>query len=98
MLMSIEYIIKDLKKARKLKSMTQRELSKKSKIPQSHISKIESGVVDLHISSLVELSRLLDLEVMLVPRQLTSIVLALQNADQSVEQVPRYQLNNEEDD
>lgn len=38
-------------------------------MPQSHISKIESGSADIRLSSLIELARALDLEVKLVPRK-----------------------------
>lgn len=94
---SIEYLIKALKKARKAKSLSQRDLGKKAKIPQSHLSKIESDKVDLHVSSLVELARILDLELMLVPRQLINTVLALQRPDRGV-QVPMYRLEPDEED
>lgn len=64
-----DQILKSLKKARKAKGLSQRELSAKSGVPQSHISKIESGVVDLRVSSLITLARTLDLELELVPRK-----------------------------
>ena len=62
-------ILKSLKRARKAKGLSQRELSAKSGVPQSHISKIENGGVDLRVSSLVALARTLDLELELVPRK-----------------------------
>lgn len=46
-------------------------------MPQSHISKIESGKVDIKASSLVEIARALDLEFMLVPRNLVPTIEAL---------------------
>lgn len=64
-----DQILKSLKRARKAKGLSQRELSTKSGVPQSHISKIENGAVDLRVSSLVALSRTLDLELELVPRK-----------------------------
>jgi transcriptional regulator with XRE-family HTH domain len=57
-----------LRTAREIKALSQRELSKLAGVPQSHISKIESGAVDLRLSSLIELARVLDLELLLVPR------------------------------
>ncbi len=66
---SIEYISQHLKKARKHKGLSQRELSAKSGVPQGHISKIENGNVDLRLSSLVALARVLELELALVPRK-----------------------------
>ena len=74
MIHSIQQIVSDLKSARQEKQLTQRELSEKVKLPQSQISKIENGVVDLRLSSLVELSRALDFELMLVPRKLLPAV------------------------
>lgn len=64
-----EHIARTLKEARENKGLSQRALSKKAGMPQSHISKIESGAVDLRLSSLMELARALDLELALVPRK-----------------------------
>jgi HTH-type transcriptional regulator / antitoxin HipB len=64
-----EEIASTLKAARIARKMSQRELSAMAGVPQSHISKIESGVVDLRLSSLVELARVLELELLLVPRK-----------------------------
>ena len=74
MLYSIEQIANDLKAARHAKGLSQRALSGLVGVPQSHISKIERGGVDLRLSSLVELARALDLEVTLVPRKNLSAV------------------------
>ena len=38
-------------------------------MPQSHISKIESGAVDLRVSSLIALARALDLELFVAPKK-----------------------------
>jgi len=70
----IEDIARTIKAAREAKGLSQRALSEKAGVPQSHISRIESGAVDLRVSSLVELGRVLDLELMLVPRKATSAV------------------------
>ena len=66
---SIAHIAEQLKQARAAKGLSQRALSAKAGIPQSHISKIESGAVNLQLSSLIELSRVLGLELMLVPQK-----------------------------
>jgi transcriptional regulator with XRE-family HTH domain len=71
---AIVHIARTIKAAREAKGLSQRALSKKAGVPQSHISKIENGAVDLRVSSLVELGRVLDLELMLVPRKATSAV------------------------
>ena len=68
------HIARTLKAAREGKGLSQRALSKLAGVPQSHISKIENGAVDLRLSSLVELARVLDLELALVPRKSLSAV------------------------
>ena len=66
---TVEQIAKALRAAREGKGLSQRVLSRLAGVPQSHISKIESGAVDLRLSSLVEIARALDLEVTLVPQK-----------------------------
>ncbi len=58
-----------LRQARAAKGMTQRALGDRVGLPQSHVSKIEQGIVDLQLSSLSEIARALDLELKLVPRR-----------------------------
>ncbi len=69
-----EQIASALRATRESKGLSQRELSAKSGVPQGHISKIENGAVDLRVSSLVGLARVLDLELALVPRRSVSAV------------------------
>jgi HTH-type transcriptional regulator/antitoxin HipB len=69
-----EEIINAVKKGREAKGLSQRELSARTGVPQSHISKIESGNADIRLSSLTELARALDLEVKLVPRKALATV------------------------
>jgi transcriptional regulator with XRE-family HTH domain len=71
---STEQMVKDLKAAREAKGLSQRALSELVGVPQSHISKIERGGVNLRLSSFVEIARALNLEVMLVPRKNLSAV------------------------
>ncbi|WP_346659337.1 helix-turn-helix transcriptional regulator [Bradyrhizobium sp. 164] len=49
-----------IRTAREAIGLSQRDLSARITVPQSHISKIESGGADLRLSSLVELARALD--------------------------------------
>ena len=65
----IEEIAARVREARIAKALTQKELGRRVGLPQSHISKIEKGTVDLKLSSLVEIARALDLEITLVPRK-----------------------------
>ena len=95
-----EDIVATLRTARRSKGLSQRELSAKSGVPQGHISKVENGAVDLRVSSLVALARILGLELMLVPRKSVSAVQSIARgaaARASTESVrPAYSL--EEDD
>ncbi|WP_136618575.1 MULTISPECIES: helix-turn-helix domain-containing protein [Mesorhizobium] len=97
-----EDIIQTLRGARKDKGLSQRKLSARVGLPQSHISKIESGATDLRLSSLVQLARSLDYEVVIVPRKALSavkaVVVALSVPHKAISQ-PRaaYELNDDED-
>lgn len=71
---AIEHIGRRLRDAREARGLSQRALSAKAGVPQSHISKIENGAVDLRVSSLIALARVLDLELVLVPRKATPAV------------------------
>lgn len=64
-----DYIATMLKQARETRGLSQRALGDLTGLPQSHISKIESGAVDLRVSSLIELARALNLELAMVPRK-----------------------------
>ncbi|MER9428811.1 helix-turn-helix transcriptional regulator [Mesorhizobium sp. M0408] len=70
-------ILQTLRGARELSGLSQRDLSARIGVPQSHISKIESGATDLRLSSLVEFARALDYELVLVPRKALPAVEAI---------------------
>ncbi len=74
---TLEPLIQALKQARQTKNLSQRSLARKLGIPQSHLSKIESGRVDVRLSSLIELARTLELELMLIPRTVVVPVSAI---------------------
>ena len=74
---AIEHIARTLKSAREARGLSQRALSARAGMPQSHISKIEKGAVDLRVSTLVELARVLDLELELVARKALPAVHAI---------------------
>jgi transcriptional regulator with XRE-family HTH domain len=57
-----------LRSARERRGLTQKDLGRLAGVPQSHISKIESGAVDLRLSSLLALAQVLDLELGLTDR------------------------------
>lgn len=64
-----EDIAEALRAAREAKGLSQRALGERAGAPQSHISKVENGLVDLRVSSLVAIARAVDLELVLVPRR-----------------------------
>lgn len=72
-----EPITRALKNAREARGLSQRELSVKTGVPQSHISKIENDAVDLRVSSLAALAHVLGLQLVLVPRKNVSAVNAI---------------------
>ncbi len=72
-----EQTLETLRTARLANKMSQRALSAKSGLPQSHISHIENGVVDPKLSTLIELARSLGLELILVPRKRLPAVRAI---------------------
>jgi transcriptional regulator with XRE-family HTH domain len=94
-------ILQTLRTARESLGLSQRDLSARVDVPQSHISKIESGGTDLRLSSLIELARALDHEVVLVPRKLLPAVDSIvRNALPSSPNPPRpaYSLDEVDDD
>jgi transcriptional regulator with XRE-family HTH domain len=92
-------ILQTLRAARESSGFSQRDLSARVGVPQSHISKIESGGTDLRLSSLVELARALDHEVVLVPRKLLPAIDGIvRNASPSTPIPPRPAYSLDEDD
>jgi len=79
----LEPVAQILKAARERKGLSQRSLATKAGVPQGHISKIENASVDLQTSSLIEIARALDLELLLIPRRLIPAVQALQRDNET---------------
>jgi HTH-type transcriptional regulator / antitoxin HipB len=77
MTLNIQDLIHGLKKARQTKKLSQSALADQLGIPQSHLSKIEAGRIDIRLGSLLEMARTLDLELILVPRQDISLIKGL---------------------
>lgn len=100
MLTGNETLIATLKAARLNKGLSQRALAARVGLPQSHISRIEAGAVDLRTSNLLELARALELELMLVPRSSMPVVRALERNQLPAvsEQRGVYALDDNEDD
>ena len=104
-----EQILESLREARVRKGFSQRELSARSGVPQSHISKIESGGVDLRISSLIALARVLDLELFVAPKKSVPAIKSIIRSSQGIQGIngisdeaepipPAYQLEEDIDD
>lgn len=70
-------VVEQLRKVRRTKGVSQRELSDLSGVPQAQVSRIESGTVDPRISSLSALAHSLGQEFVLVPRKLLPAVASL---------------------
>ena len=90
-------VIENLKQARKAKQFSQSDLSEALGLPQSHISKIESGKTDLRLSNLEDMAHFLGFELMLVPKILVPYVQAtIEGRD--VSQTPRWQPDENDDE
>lgn len=72
-----EELAATLKAARERSGISQRALSARAGVPQSHISRIERGHVNLTVSSLTAIANALDLDIALVPRQAMPAVKAI---------------------
>lgn len=65
-----EHITQQLRAAREGQKVSQRELSARSGLTQSHISQIERGTMEPGLGSLVDVARALNLEIILAPKKL----------------------------
>src|SRR5271157_1008756 len=66
-----------LKEARVKRGWSQRELGSRLGLPQMHISGIESGKIVPRYDTLLELVRILDHDLLMVPRALVPVVQSL---------------------
>ena len=90
----MQSIIEQLKSFRLANGLKQAELGQKLGLPQSHVSKIEQGVTDPRLSTVLDMARVLDQELVLVPRQLLPQLRALLYGQEEGER--RWQLDDEE--
>lgn len=74
---AIEQLAQTLKNARLTQGMTQRELADRAGLGQSRLALIEAGRVDFRTSTLMQLARALDLELVLAPRKMLPAVQSL---------------------
>jgi HTH-type transcriptional regulator / antitoxin HipB len=93
-------LVADLAAARRRAGLNQKALAQRIGADQSYVSKVERGGVDLQTSTLIEFARALDLEPMLIPRQLVPAVQALQREvgrDASSAALPAYRLGDDDE-
>lgn len=88
-------ILKSLKKRRLELKLRQSEFGSKLGLPQSHISKIEQGATDPRLSTVTDMARLLDQELVLVPRELLPVIKPLISGEDS--QKPMWSLDEEDE-
>lgn len=75
-----ESLITQAREIRETSGVSQRALSERAGLTQSHISQIESGKMEPGLSSFIDMTRALDLELMLVPKKLVPAILNLVKA------------------
>jgi transcriptional regulator with XRE-family HTH domain len=87
-----------IKDARAKRGWGQRELGAQVGLPQPHISAIESGEIVPRFDTLLEIVRVLDLDLLLVPRSLVPAVQSLIRAQKQPESAerPLYAADDEE--
>jgi transcriptional regulator with XRE-family HTH domain len=83
--------------ARKQRGWSQAELGEKVGLPQMHISSIETGKVVPRFDTLLDLVRVLDYDLLLVPRELVPMVQALTRERGAEEERPLYAPDEEEE-
>lgn len=74
---AVRQLTQTLKEARVARGFTQRELAERAGFGQNRLALIEAGQVDLRTSTLVQLARALDLELVLTPRRVLPAVQSL---------------------
>ncbi len=75
-----EALITQAREVREASGISQRSLSDRAGLTQSHISHIESGKTEPGLSSFIDMTRALDLELILVPKKLLPAVQGLMKA------------------
>jgi transcriptional regulator with XRE-family HTH domain len=85
-----------LREARLRKQLSQQELAGKLGLRQRQISDLERAAIDPRLSTIQNVARALDLELMLLPRHLISAVEALERAGSGTDKRPLYALDEDE--
>jgi transcriptional regulator with XRE-family HTH domain len=95
-----QHLTAQVRKAREAAGLSQRALSERAGLTQSHISQIESGKMEPGLASFIDLTRALGLEVVLVPRKLVTAVTGMVRSQSSTDAdpAPAYTLDGDDND
>lgn len=85
-----------LRKARLNRHLSQQALARKLGMRQRQISDLERAAMDPRLSTIQNVARALDLELMLIPRHLISAVDGLQRASSDSTNRPMYTLGDDD--
>lgn len=100
----IEKLAKQLITARKEQGLSQQALAQKLGMKQSQISDLEAGKRDMRVSTLIEVSRALGLEMVVIPRaSLPAVTYLIRSAKSEgnlvvEEQKAKYEIWEEDDE
>ena len=83
-------LLLELKGIRKQKHLSQIRVSELIRMPQGHLSNIENGKVDPKLSSVMEIARVLDHELILVPRSSLALVNSVLKGSQDDATTPAW--------
>ena len=89
-------LIRSIQRRRKSLNLPQQEVARLSGVPQSNYSKIELGKIEPRVSTLVDIARALDLELMLVPTELVPVVQSLTSEQGRPEDRPLFAATGDE--
>lgn len=86
-----EIMLKDLKLARLKHGWSQAELGRRVGLPQMHISGIETGKIVPRFDTLLDLVRVLDYDLLLIPRALVPAIQSIvRDHDRETKESPLY--------
>ena len=85
---AVKQLAQTLRDARIARGLSQRELAERAGLGQNRLALIETGGADLRTSTLVQLARALDLELVLVPRRVLPAVQSLSESQPRRSQEP----------
>ena len=93
--MDTQTVLDTLREARIQRTLSQADLGAKLGISQSRVSGLERAQVDPRLSTVLDVARILDLELVLVPRQLVTTINGLirRNNSSASEEQPIYKLD-----